>query len=263
MNAIKGKIIVITGGTAGVGKSVAEMLQKENTVIVLSRSAENNGATSFACDVSDKKRVQEVFDTIGQLYGHIDILLNNAGYGISGATELIAEEAARKVIDVNFFGVLFCAQCALPYMAAGSRIANVSSVAGISPSPFLALYNSIKAAVTMLSASMRLETKAFGVDVTALCLGDIATDFAAHRDQFTATNERYGDAVAAVDRFVEHWGNEKKMPLDKAAAEICRVLAKKKTRYRHFIGNKYKVFNVINLFFPNTVMKLVAKICAK
>ena len=87
MNAIKGKIIVVTGGTAGVGKAVAEMLQKNNTVIVLSSSAPNNGATSFACDVSDKQRVQEVFDTIGKLYGHIDILLNNAGYGISGATE--------------------------------------------------------------------------------------------------------------------------------------------------------------------------------
>ncbi len=263
MRDVKGKIIVVTGGTAGVGKAVAEMLQKNNTVIVLSRSAPNNGATSFACDVSDKQRVQEVFDTIGKLYGHIDILLNNAGYGISGATELIAEEAARKVIDVNFFGVLFCSQCALPYMGAGARIANVSSVAGISPSPFRALYNSSKAAVTMLSASMRLETKAFGVDVIALCLGDIATDFAAHRDRFVVTNERYGDAVAAVDRFVEHWGNEKKMPLEKAAAEICRVLAKKKTKYRHFIGNKYKFFNVINSFFPNTVMKLVTKICAK
>jgi len=151
----------------------------------------------------------------------------------------------------------------LPYMGAGSRIANVSSVAAISPSPFRALYNSTKAGVLMLSASMRMETKPFGVDIVALCLGDIATDFANHREKYTATNERYGDAVAAVDRFVEHWGNEKKMPLDKAAEGICRILAKSKTGYRHIIGGKYKFFNLINTLFPNTIMRIVYSFCRK
>ncbi len=263
MNKLEGKIIVITGGTAGVGKAVADKLRKNNTVAVLSRSAENNGKTSFACDVSNKENVKEVFDAIGRLYGHIDILLNNAGYGVSGATELITEEAARGITDVNFLGVLFCSQCALPFMGAGSRIANVSSVAAISPSPFRALYNSTKAAVLMLSASMRMETKPFGVDIVALCLGDIATDFAVHREIYTYTNERYGDAVAAADRFDEYWTNDKKMTLDYAAGKICGVLAKKRTKYRHIIGNKFKVFNVINAFFPNTVIKIVGKFYRK
>jgi len=259
----EGKTIVITGGTAGVGKAVADKLKKDNTVIVLSRSVENNGSTSFACDVSSKARVKEVFDAIGEKYGHINILLNNAAYDVSGATELLSEEVARRQIDVNFFGVLFCSQCALPYMHAGARIANISSVASISPSPFRALYNASKAAVVMLSASMRMETKPFGVDIVALCLGDIATDFPAHSIRNVITNERYGDSVGAVDRFVDNWSKEKKMPVEKAAGIICKILAKKKTSYRHIVGNKYKVFNIINMFFPNTVMKIVCKISMK
>jgi len=260
---LTGKIIVITGGTAGVGKAVADKLRKDNTVIVLSRSAENNGVTSFACDVSNKARVKEVFDAIGEKYGRIDILLNNAAYDVSGATELLSEDDARKLFDVNYFGVLFCSQCALPFMHAGSRIANISSVAAISPSPFRASYNASKAAVLMLSASMRMETKPFGVDITALCLGDVATDFPAHCERRALTNERYGDAVAAVDRFVDNWGKEKKMPVEKVAGIICKILAKNKTSFRHIVGNKYKVFNIINMFFPNTVMKIVYHIAAK
>ncbi len=263
MKKLAGKIVVITGGTAGVGKAVADKLRKDNTIIVLSRSAENNGSTSFACDVSSKAKVKEVFDTIGEKYGRIDILLNNAAYDVSGATELLSEEDCRRQIDVNLFGVLFCSQCALPFMHAGARIANVSSVAAISPSPFRALYNASKAAVVMLSASMRLETKPFGVDITALCLGDIATDFPAHCVRNVVTNERYGDTIAAVDRFVDSWGKERKMPVEKVADIICKIIAKKKTSYRHIVGNKYKVFNVINMFFPNTVMKIVCKISMK
>ena len=105
---MKGKIIVITGATRGIGLELKKILSADNTVVSFSRSEAENGVTSFRADVSDREEVKRVFDDIGRLYGRIDVLINNAGYGLSGVTETLPENEIRRITDVNFLGPIWC-----------------------------------------------------------------------------------------------------------------------------------------------------------
>ena len=105
---MKDKIIVITGATRGLGLRLKEDLSKDNVVITLSRSEVENGKTAFRADVSDFDDVKRVFDEIGKIYGKIDVLINNAGYGLSGATEIMRKEEIERITNVNFLGAIWC-----------------------------------------------------------------------------------------------------------------------------------------------------------
>lgn len=153
---MKDKIIVITGATRGLGLRLKEDLSKDNVVVTLSRSEVENGKTAFRADVSDFDDVKRVFDEIGKIYGKIDVLINNAGYGLSGATEIMRKEEIERITNVNFLGAIWCTKCALPYMTKGAKIAVISSASGLTPMPFRTMYNSTKAALTMFSYSMKL-----------------------------------------------------------------------------------------------------------
>ena len=154
---MKDKIIVITGATRGLGLRLKEDLSKDNVVVTLSRSEVENGKTAFRADVSDFDDVKRVFDEIGKIYGRIDVLINNAGYGLSGATEIMKKEEIERITNVNFLGAIWCTKCALPYMTKGAKIAVISSASGLTPMPFRTMYNSTKAALTMFSYSRGLE----------------------------------------------------------------------------------------------------------
>lgn len=257
------KVIVVTGATKGIGKCFADTLNCNNNIVIsLARSAADNGETSFPCDVSDKARVEEVFDKIASLYGHIDILINNAGYGVSGATEFLSEDVAKGVMNVNYFGTLFCSQAALKYMPSGSRIYNISSMSAYAPMPFRTLYSTSKAAINMLTLGMRLETKPFGVDISSICFGDIKTDFLNHRVFSAETNERYGNRIKIADDFAENRQQKNvKMDLDKAVGKGVRIISKKHTRQNYVIGFKFKIVYLLYRLIPNSlIVYLVSKI---
>ncbi|MDR1940174.1 MAG: SDR family NAD(P)-dependent oxidoreductase [Clostridiales bacterium] len=255
---IRDKIIVITGGSSGIGKDLCGALADGNTVVALSRSLPDSDK-SFSVDVSDGKRVAEVFDKIGAKFGRIDILINCAGYGMSGVTEYIPCDAAEKITAVNYLGVLFCSQSALKYMSAGAKIINIGSLSGVSPMPFRALYNSSKAAVHMLSYSMNLETKPLGISVAAIKLGDVDTGFKDHREIF-ADGGRYGQTAARVDAFVASRPDGKK--LDRAAAikKIINVVKKDRLKSSYILGAKYKLANALQVFAPELVMRIVYRV---
>ncbi len=253
---MKNKIIVITGATRGIGLALKEKLTAENTVVTLSRSETPNGTTAFRADVGKRDEVIAVFDEIGKLYGHIDILINNAGYGLSGATEYLPEDEIRRITDTNFLGVLWCCQGALKYMSKGAKIANISSCSAISPMPYRALYNSTKAAVTMLSYSLNCELRHLGIDCTAFILGAINTDFAKHRTAFRDTDNRYGEEIKKIDNFVDRQHNFGKMSVNRLTNYIIRKLNYKHQRIHYYVGKRYKFANDFAKVFPETTMRL-------
>lgn len=260
---MKDKIIVISGATRGIGLALKEKLAVDNTVIVFSRSEKENGLTSFCADVSDRADVKRVFDEIGRLYGRIDILINNAGYGLSGATELLAEEDIRKIVDVNLLGVIWCCQCALPYMGRGAKIASISSASGICPMPYRAMYNCTKAAVTNFSYSLNSELHHLGIYCTAFILGAIDTDFSKNRIICRSTNERYGDDIKAVDDFVEKprgYGRMKKTTL---VNYIVRKLSLPRLRIHYIVGVRYKLAAVFEKFFPTLTQNITNYVMRK
>lgn len=245
------RIVVITGGTSGIGKAMAEQFRAQgDIVLILARSCDAAVEGNYACDVSDEIRVREVFRAIGAKYGRIDILINNAGFGISGAMELLPTEEARRNMDVNFFGILYCSQAALPYMGIGARILNISSACAIFPLPFRGMYCASKAAVSMLSRTMGMETKDSGVYVADICPGDIKTNFTANRVKEIETNSRYGDRVKKAQYKIDS-REDKRMSAEKVAVRLVRIAGKRRLKPRYIIGGKYKVFNFIQKVVPD------------
>ena len=258
---MNGKIIVVTGGTKGLGKAIAEAFARENTVIILSRRAEDNGETSFACDVGNSERVREVFARIGELYGHIDLLVNNAGFGMSGAIELTDDADIDAIVKTNLYGVINCTKYALPYMQTGARMINISSASAILPMPFRTMYSVTKSAVMAFSDGMRMELSGAGIDVTCICLGDVQTDFVSHRIMVEDTNERYGNRIRACDDFVAGRGKDKKMPLDKVIKLVLRIADKKKTKPTYLLGAKYHMaYALYKITSRNAQLRIIDRV---
>ena len=263
MDNFAGKTVVVTGGTRGIGKGLADALRERGAnVIVLSRSAPDNGKDSFACDVNDSSAVAGVFGKVAAEYGGIDILFNNAGYGQSGAVELIDEKALRAIVDTNLNGVVTCTRAALPHMKEGGKIVCVSSAAAFVPMPFRTMYSVTKSAVNMFARAMTHELNGTGIQITALCLGDVRTDFAARRDKQTTTSARYGERIAQVDAFVDKRASAKgKADLGKTVKALLKETARRKFRPTRIIGAKWKAVSVIVKILPDYITdRILAKV---
>jgi short-subunit dehydrogenase len=245
-----GKIIVITGATSGIGKTTRELFeQRGDTVCSLARHDDGKSKNFYACDVSNEENVKTVFEEIGKKFGKIDILINNAGFGISGALELINSEQIKNLYDVNLFGTIYCYKYGLKYMSSGGKIVNISSACALFPLPYRGYYCSSKSAVSMLSNCMRMECKPLGIDVVAVCPGDVKTNFTKNRVKNFETNERYGDRIKNATQGID--GREdKRMKPDCVAKAIVKICDKKKTKPYYIVGAKYKVLNFVMRFFP-------------
>lgn len=242
MSNRQSEIVVITGATGGLGSAIARLYRDRGDVVLnLSRSCDPLEEGNYVCDVADAVRVREVFAAIAARYGRIDRLINNAGYGLGGATELLDRQEARRNMDVNFFGALYCSQAALAYMKRGGRIVNISSAAGMFPLPFRSMYSASKAALNILGESMRMEVADSGVDVVTVCPGDVKTSFSAHRVKLTETNFRYGERVKRAIYKAES-NQDKRMSPGVVAAKIVRISDRRRTKPCYVIGAKYKFF---------------------
>ena len=253
--------IVITGGTSGIGKALVEKyFNQGDNIIILARSVEegeiNKTNTNFVygikCDLASKVEIDSAFKIIGERFEKIDLIINNAGYGVSGATELISENEARRIFDVNFYGTLFCIQNALPLMQAGARIFNISSACALFALPFRTLYCASKSAVSMLSDSIRLELIKAGIYVSAICPGDIKTNFTKNRVKNFETNQRYENRIqSATDNIDKR--EDKRMSLEFASAKIFKITQKPKPKPQYIIGGKYKLLYFLSKIFPKNI----------
>ena len=174
------KIILITGCSSGFGMlTAAHLAASDHKVIATMRNLEKNGALLdelkrrgatvdlFQMDVTDKPLIHAVVAEIAARYGYVDVLVNNAGYGIGGAFEDLTDEEIRQQLEVNFFGVQNVTREVIPLMRSRrqGKIINISSVAGFSTSPCFGAYNVSKWALEAFSESLRYELKFFGIDV--------------------------------------------------------------------------------------------------
>ena len=261
MKKIIDKIIVITGGTSGIGKHMLDFYRASNKVINLSRSCETAG-DDIATDVTKESDVINAFNLIKEKYGKIDVLINNAGYAVNGATELLTDEEVSRQFEVNFMGAFRCIKYALPLMDNGAKIINISSACAIFPLPFRGMYCASKSAVQMLSHSLREELKPYGIMVTSICPGDISTSFSKNRVKVTKTNERYGNRIQkAFDDIDKREG--KRMSVDYAGSKIEKIIAKKKYKPFYIIGRKYKFLYALYRLFPlNVILSATGKMFA-
>jgi len=219
-----------------------------DTVIGLSRSNPENKPNHIKCDVSELSSIENAAEEITQKYGRVDLLINNAGLGISGATECLPDEDIRHVMDTDYLGALRLSRAMLRLMPPSGKIVNISSACALFPLPYRGVYCSAKAAVSMMSYTMRMELSRFGIKVITICPGDVKTDFTKNRLKYSATNEKYGDSPALSAESIDK-NNDKRMDVKKTAKKIFKIAGRKKGTL-YIIGAKYKVFYFIQRLLP-------------
>lgn len=188
---IKGKVIVITGASSGLGEAAARSLSAEGAIVVLGARrleriqgladelAKRGGqALALATDVTDREQVKRLVDAAVERYGRIDVVINNAGLMPHSPLERLKIDDWDRTIDVNIKGVLYGIAAALPHMKREKRghIINVSSVAGHKVSQGGAVYAATKHAVRALSEGLRMEVKPYNIRTTVISPGAVATE---------------------------------------------------------------------------------------
>jgi len=181
-----GKVILITGASSGMGKAAAiALIQQGHTVYTAARRLENMkdleqlGGFPIRMDVSKAEDIENAVQTIIAKSKKIDVLWNNAGYGLFGSVEEIAIDDARQQFEVNLFGLAALTQKVIPYMRAAQSgtIINTSSMGGKMYTPMGAWYHATKHALEGWSDCLRLELQQFNINVVVLEPGAIATEF--------------------------------------------------------------------------------------
>ena len=169
------KTALVTGASSGIGLATAAALHRSGyKVYGTSRKASpgevRNGVRMIACDVTDDASVAEAVALAHAELGRIDLLVNNAGYAVSGAAEESSIEQVRALFDTNFLGVVRVTNAVLPIMRAQGhgRILNIGSVVGLIPGPFGAYYSASKHAIEGYSESLDHEVRLFGVRVAVI-----------------------------------------------------------------------------------------------
>lgn len=247
-----GRIVVITGASSGIGLKTAEFFKNNgDTVINISKSASPVGDENYISDISNFSEISSIFQDIKNKFGRIDLLINNAGYGLSGITELLPLEECEKIFDVNFFGTLCCIQNALPLIPRGGKIINIGSAMALFPLPFRTMYGASKSAVVNFSYGLRMELKPMGIDVTVICPGNTKSNFTKNRVKQFETNERYNDRIQNATGKVDS-GDNKRMPAETVAREIYKISNKRRTRPMKIVGHKYRLLYFASKFTPKS-----------
>lgn len=184
-------VILITGATSGIGRHAAlELARRGHQVIASGRrqsaldalavEAEGTRLSTMRLDVTDRESIEAARRAVERDFGgRLDVLINNAGYGLIGPLQEIDDAALRRQYDTNVFGLMAMTRAFLPLLLARgeARILNVTSVGGRMTFPFMGAYNSTKYAVESMSDALRVELAAFGVDVVLIEPGPINTEF--------------------------------------------------------------------------------------
>ena len=187
---LKDRVAIVTGASSGIGDATARALAGRGAKVVAAarneerlRELEKEVRTSggkivgVKTDVTDRDSVESMVKRTVEEFGAPDVLVNNAGLGLSGRVEELRPEDLRYVMEVNLIGPLNCIQAVLPHMKPGGQIVNVSSVVGKRALPKVGGYCASKFALNGLSDSLRVEVAKRGVTVTSVYPGTTSTDF--------------------------------------------------------------------------------------
>lgn len=250
---MRNKVAIVTGGNSGIGKQTALVLESSGcTVYDFSRRdilLEN--ICHIKVDVTDEENVASAVKSVFEKEGRIDIVVNCAGFGISGAVEFTELVDAKAQFDVNFFGMVNVNKAVIPYMRknGGGRIVNISSVAAVAHIPFQTFYSASKAAIESYTCALDNELKPFNISVTAIQPGDICTEFTQARKKTFAGDDVYNGRISKSVTGMEK-DEEKGMSPEVAGRYIAKIALKNKVKPLYAIGVSYKLVCLLCKIFP-------------
>jgi NAD(P)-dependent dehydrogenase (short-subunit alcohol dehydrogenase family) len=234
------KTALVTGTSSGIGREIANLLAERGfevygSVRKPSPSEPKTRFTEVLMDVTDAPSVAEAVAFVLERTGRIDVLVNNAGYGLMGALEETSVEEAQQVFDVNVFGVMRVTNAVLPTMRGqgGGRIVNVGSLMGIVPAPFLGAYAATKHALEGYTETLDHEVRAFGVRAILIEPGFTKTKFDTNGTYTALSLDAYAAARKRVsEMFLGQFGQGAE-PRDVALVVMQAATASSpKLRYR-------------------------------
>ncbi|MDQ0110189.1 short-subunit dehydrogenase [Chitinophaga terrae (ex Kim and Jung 2007)] len=239
------KRIFITGASRGFGKLWAEaLLERGDKVVATARDLKTlddlvakygDNILPLQLDVNDRQADFEAIARAKDHFGGIDVLINNAGYGLFGSIEETSEKEAREQMETNFFGLLWLTQAVLPVMRAQGHghIIQLSSILGVTTLPVLGLYNASKFAVEGLSETLAAEVKGFGIHVTLVEPNGYATDWSGASAIQTTAMPEYEPIKAAFASGMtdDMWG----VP-EATSAAVLKLIDSKNPPLRLFLG---------------------------
>ena len=247
------KVAIVTGGSSGIGKCTAQALCDLGcTVYEFSRGgSEQPGIRHLSVDVTSEDGVRAAVEHIAAREGKVDILVNCAGFGISGAVEFTELQDAKRQFDVNFFGTVNTVKAVLPHMrsAGEGRIVNISSVAAVAHIPFQTYYSATKAAIESYTHALANEVRPFGITVTCAQPGDIRTGFTAARKKSALGDDVYGGMIGRSVASMER-DEEKGMDPMVAGKYIARLCLKKNVKPVYTVGFGYKCLSLLCKLLP-------------
>ena len=255
------KVVIVTGASRGIGLAASRLFcEKGCTVYALSRSAgDTAGVKSVVCDVTDSAKLKEVIDGIFDAEKRIDILINNAGAGISGAVEKTTLEDVKALFDLNFFAMFEAVKYTAPYMRrqGGGKIINTGSVAGMIHIPFQAFYSATKAAVEALSNCLRGELAPFNIKVATVMPGDTRTNFTdARKKDFEKDDPDYGSRISHSIEIMEK-DERGGMPPEKTAKVIYKAASSVSPKPLYTVGFMYKAVLVLDRLLPKRPVQYI------
>ncbi|WP_211611975.1 oxidoreductase [Paraburkholderia haematera] len=207
---MKSGIALVTGASSGIGEATANRLTKAGyKVYGTSRRGAQAGQQTFEMlplDVTSEASVEAAVKEVLRLDGRIDLLVNNAGFGVApAAAEESSLDQARAIFDTNFFGIIRMTRAVLPHMRqqGSGRIINIGSVLGFLPMPYMALYSATKHAVAGYSESLDHELRTMGIRVSVIEPAYIKTPFDANFMAPDAPLDTYREVRAAIDKRVK------------------------------------------------------------
>ncbi|SUE34085.1 SDR family oxidoreductase [Rikenella microfusus] len=257
----KDKVVVVTGASSGIGEALARRFSALGAHVVAGARSLSKLETVVAglpteglavqCDVSKEEDCRRLIDRAAEVYGRIDVLVNNAGISMRALFDDVDLDVLRKLMDTNFWGTVYCTKYALPYIQRShGSIVGVSSVAGFHGLPGRTGYSASKYAMHGLLETVRVENLKKKVHVLIVAPG------------FTASNVRFAALTADGSQQGASPREEgKMMTADEAAARIVRAVAKRKrTLLMDFDG---KATRILKFFAPGLLDKLYYNHMAK
>lgn len=246
------KVVLITGGTSGIGKAIGIYLTEKGFTVygttrnlALYKNFEHFNLLEV--DVRDEPSITKAIIELLDTEGKIDVLVNNAGVGITGPIEETPENEILNAFKTNFHGPIAMIKAVLPYMRKEKQglIINITSIAGYMGLPYRGIYSASKGALELLTEALRLEVKNHGIHITNLAPGDFATNIAAGRYHAPVMEDSpykkaYESTLELINKEVDSANN----PLQ-VAHKVWHIIQRKNPKIHYQVGSYMQRFSLV------------------
>jgi NAD(P)-dependent dehydrogenase (short-subunit alcohol dehydrogenase family) len=245
------KVVLITGGSSGIGKAIGEFLFHKGFIVYgTSRNPEKVTNSLFpliALDVRNSESILHAVEKVISVSKRLDVVINNAGVGITGPIEETLISEIKNNFDTNFFGPIEVMKAVLPQMRSQNSglIVNITSIAGYMGLPYRGVYSASKGALELITEALRMEVKSFGIQITNVAPGDFATNIASGRFHSplikgSAYEIPYGNTLKMMDAHVDSGSNP-----DEMARVIYQIIQTPNPKVHYKVGSFLQKFSIV------------------